>query len=144
MGEVRFTFKKDEVKSWYEDKRTNLEQQVSYLVESILNILELVAGVLAPFRSGELRFSHLVELGGLEGIMYPSAFHAIFVILGTKAHPIDPLRPAYALWWPGAFHPVSHVEHPGTRPNDYINDVIPSSQAGIDKVNKELLDWLVT
>lgn len=37
---------------------------------------------------------------------------------GTRAHPIDPVS-ALALFWPGAAHPVRHVDHPGTYPNQF-------------------------
>lgn len=143
MGTIETRWLKDNIQEWIQNKKSGLYDQTSYMVQGILNIFEQVAGVLAPFRSGELRYSHIVEFGGLEGIMYPTAFHAIFVILGTDPHPIDPVN-KLALWWPGAWHPVKHVEHPGTAPNDYIGDVIPNSDPGIESETNKLLDWLET
>lgn len=43
---------------------------------------------------------------------------AAFVIEGTSPHPIDPVNKK-ALMWPGAAHPVRHVNHPGTQPNPF-------------------------
>lgn len=37
-----------------------------------------------------------------------------FLEEGTRPHVIEP-RSKQALYWPGASHPVRHVDHPGTR-----------------------------
>lgn len=42
-----------------------------------------------------------------------------YVTDGTQAHAIYP-RTKKALWWPEAAHPVAMVNHPGTKPNDYL------------------------
>jgi len=143
MGTIETRWLKDGLRNWLLSKKSGLYPQASYMIQGMLNILEQVAGVLAPFRSGELRYSHIVEMGGLEGVMYPTAFHAIFVILGTKPHPIEPVN-KLALWWPGAWHPVKHVDHPGTSPQDYINEVVPNSEPGLEQEENKFLDWLST
>lgn len=65
---------------------------------------------------------------------------ARLMIDGTAAHPIDALGEANggkeALYWPGAAHPVRHVDHPGTAARDYpttaMENAMPDIQVEID------------
>ena len=45
--------------------------------------------------------------------------HGIYVLAGTKPHVITP-KSKKALFWKGASHPVMRVNHPGTKPNDFL------------------------
>lgn len=144
MGVAEIKWIKEEVKSWADSKLGEVEREVGYYIQTILNIYMLASMVLSPYRSGELKHSHTTEFGGLEGAMYPLALHSIFVILGTSGpYPIYPVN-KLALWWPGALHPVSKVTHPGIKANDYIADAKDVAEAGIITEDKNLLDWLVT
>lgn len=46
--------------------------------------------------------------------------YGAYVTDGTQAHAIYPRAPKKALYWNGAAHPVRMVNHPGTKPNDYL------------------------
>jgi hypothetical protein len=134
---------KEEVLSWTSDKIGNMNTQVGYLIGNVLNIYTSVAQVLAPFRSGNLRDSFVFTQVGLEGVIYNTAEYMIFVIFGTKAHEIHAVN-ALALWWPGALHPVYSVWHPGTSANDFLADVVPSGEPGVDDEISKTLEWLAT
>lgn len=81
-----------------------------------------------PERTGALQDSiehHLEDgdlivsaSGGDDGRTY-----AVYVELGTRPHEIRPVR-AGALFWPGAAHPVSKVDHPGTRPQPFLRPAL--------------------
>jgi hypothetical protein len=58
--------------------------------------------------------------------------YAVFVQKGTPAHTILPRRPAYALFWPGARHPVARVNHPGTKPNDWMDRAVRKATPAIE------------
>ena len=141
MGIIRATWVKTEVTEWIADKSSNMDTQIGYLVQNILNIYAAVAEVLAPYRSGFLRDSFVVTQSGLEGVLYNTAEYFIFVIFGTRPHPIEPVN-GLALYWPGAWYPVRRVWHPGTQANDFLADVIPSSEAGVDSEVDKVLSWL--
>ena len=52
----------------------------------------------------------------------PNASYAPFVEFGTKPHDIWPVN-KLALYWPGAANPYKHVNHPGTKANDFMNRI---------------------
>lgn len=54
-----------------------------------------------------------------------------FVVGGTRPHDIYP-RDKQALYWPGANHPVTHVHHPGTRPNDFLQKAVDDSKDAVE------------
>jgi len=97
----------------------------------------------APIKEGTLRGSHRVESRGLlERIIFPDqgvAPHALFVILGTKPHTI---KGKPYLSWKGAKHPVKKVNHPGTKPNDYMKKSIPAIKTRIESNLQTFTDWL--
>ncbi len=142
MDFIEIRINKDEVINWLREKIDGLPSRAADMVLNILNLYAEIARILSPHRTGELSQSHRVEHGGLQGSMIPTAAHAIYVIMGTDPHPILPVNKK-ALYWPGAEHPVRRVEHPGTRANDYIADVIPAGDPGVDRYIHELGDWLV-
>ena len=53
--------------------------------------------------------------------------YAMAVWKGTAPHTIVP-RNAKALFWPGADHPVMRVNHPGTKPNPFVEDAWSRSE----------------
>lgn len=151
MGTITLRYIKEDVLSWATDKQDNMQTQTGFLVEAVLNIYMLVASVLAPFRTGHLSESHVVSWFGLSGALINTAEYYIFVIMGTRPHEIRPIDPAGALWWPSVAvagivldHPVKLVHHPGTRANDYMSEVIPSADTGVDDEIGKFLDWMVS
>ena len=72
-------------------------------------------------KGGQLRSSITPEFSadGMKGKAGPTVEHAKFVVKGTRPHDIYP-REKKALYWVGARHPVPHVFHPGTRPDNFV------------------------
>jgi len=86
---------------------------------------------IVPWRTGFLTQSFRAEL--TTGLLrwFPTASYAPYVEFGTKPHTIVP-RDKKALYWPGASHPVMRVNHPGTKPNAFMERIIAASQPEID------------
>jgi len=79
---------------------------------------------IAPYKTGTLRRSIQFQVlnNGLQGIVYQDANIASYggyVEMGTRAHEITPINKR-ALFWPGADHPMKSVQHPGTKPQPYM------------------------
>src|SRR3954468_8897955 len=85
-----------------------------------------VKGVV-PWRTGFLTQSFRAEL--TTGILrwFPTASYAPYVEFGTKPHVILP-KDKKALYWPGAAHPVRRVNHPGSKPNAFMERIISTAQ----------------
>lgn len=80
-----------------------------------------------PIKTGRLRGSFQTAFSPLVGILRPTVEYAVHVHQGTRAHVIRPST-AKALYWPGAAHPVRVVNHPGTRPNPFMQRGLSSAQ----------------
>lgn len=74
-----------------------------------------------PVKQGTLRRSitSRVEQGGDRGVIGTNLKYAEAVHEGTRPHRIAPIRKK-ALMWKGAKHPVRAVNHPGTKPNKFL------------------------
>jgi hypothetical protein len=84
-----------------------------------------------PWRTGFLVQSFRAEL--TPGLLrwFPTASYAQMVEFGTKPHTIVP-KDKKALYWPGAAHPVRKVNHPGTKPNQFMERIVSESQEEIN------------
>lgn len=85
---------------------------------------------IVPWRTGFLTQSFRAEM--TTGLLrwFPTASYAPYVEFGTKPHVIVP-KNAQALYWPGAAHPVRRVNHPGSKPNPYMERIIEAAQPNI-------------
>lgn len=74
-----------------------------------------------PVKKGTLRRSitSRVERGGDRGVIGTNLNYARAVNDGSRPHIIRP-KTAKALYWKGALHPVRSVNHPGTKPNPFV------------------------
>ena len=120
----------------YLEESENIKDKVDEIAINLQNNIKQET----PYDQGRLKRSIRVDTRmykGLAGIITGYwdeglAPHGIFVLAGTKPHKI---RPKYkgivagglshniggrALYWKGAKHPVSVVNHPGTKPNDFL------------------------
>jgi Bacteriophage HK97-gp10, putative tail-component len=95
-----------------------------------------------PWRTGFLVQSFQWAQQNLTGYWYPTASYARFVEFGTAPHTILP-KEKKALWWPGAMHPVRQVNHPGTKPNKYMERIMDASESEIQDVFGQALDKIV-
>lgn len=89
-----------------------------------------VKGVV-PWRTGFLTQSFRAELTAGMLRWFPTANYAPYVEFGTKPHTILP-KDKKALYWPGAAHPVGKVNHPGTKPNQFMERIVAQSQEEIN------------
>jgi HK97 gp10 family phage protein len=82
---------------------------------------------LCPVDTGRLRSSivHRTEGGGrsVGVVIGTNVSYAADVEYGTKPHVILP-KNKKALYWPGASHPVSKVNHPGTRAQPFMRPAV--------------------
>lgn len=95
-----------------------------------------------PWRTGWLVQSFRWAQQNLTGYWFPTASYARFVEFGTEPHLIQ-AKDAKALYWPGAAHPVKSVNHPGTRPNRFMERIIDASENEINDVFGEALNQIV-
>jgi hypothetical protein len=84
-----------------------------------------------PWRTGFLTQSFRAEMSPAMLRWFPTASYAPFVEFGTRPHTILPTS-KQALYWPGADHPVRSVNHPGTKPNPFMERIVAASQADIN------------
>lgn len=99
-----------------------------------------VKGVV-PWRTGFLVQSFRADLTPFMLRWFPTASYAPFVELGTRPHTIVP-RNAKALYWPGADHPVRKVNHPGSKPNQFMERIIANAQGDIDAMFGKALEQI--
>lgn len=143
MSTVTISSNKTEVLDWAREKKENATPKMESIVNEILSMYWTLAVAFAPKKTGALSESHETEQSGLSGVMYPKAEHALYVILGTKPHPIEPVHAKVLAWYWGEWHFAKHVDHPGTSPNDYIQDIYEDSQASVESILEGFSEWLV-
>jgi hypothetical protein len=100
-----------------------------------------VKGVV-PWKSGFLAQTFKAELTTGMLRWFPTASYAPYVEFGTKPHTILP-KDKKALFWPGAAHPVRRVNHPGTKPNQFMERIITESQGEINGQFGKALEIIV-
>ena len=91
-----------------------LNQAMPLIAMELSNELKLVA----PVDTGRLRNSIKIFIEGNKLKIF-MVDYAKFIEFGTLPHVITP-RNKKALSWSGAAHPVKKVNHPGSRPNNFI------------------------
>jgi hypothetical protein len=98
---------------------------------------------IVPWKSGFLAQTFKAELTTGMLTWSPTASYAPFVEFGTAPHVILP-KDKKALFWPGAAHPVSKVNHPGTKPNQFMERIVAESQGEINDQFGAALQMIVT
>jgi len=97
---------------------------------------------IVPWRTGFLAQTFQAQLTTGMLRWFPTASYAPYVEFGTKPHVILP-KNAKALFWPGAEHPVASVNHPGTKPNPFMERIVAASQPEIDTMFGTALSQIV-
>ncbi len=77
------------------------------------------------------RMERRVGSGGGYGVVKANAPHAHLVIKGTGPHVIRPKQGKEAILV-GGKHPVSVVEHPGSRSNDFLKRGLDASRDAVE------------
>jgi hypothetical protein len=113
------------------------------IVASAAEIQKAAVPPQLPWRTGRLTqsFGEGVIIGRLFAQVSPAVKYAVWVHEGTPPHTIRP-RIKKALFWEGAAHPFRKVNHPGTRPNPFMDRVLKKAQPEIDKHFIEALDLI--
>lgn len=94
---------------------------------------------IVPWKTGNLVQTFAPTIGDLWAIWKPTAAYAAYVEFGTSPHVIRP-KNALALYWEGADHPIKSVNHPGTKPQDYMGAILTASVPGINQLFNQALD----
>jgi hypothetical protein len=147
MGSISTIADKSQVLNWIDDKTSNAQPRMNTLIEDILNLFLIIAQALAPIKEGTLAGSHIVEVFGLEGWMYPTVVHATFIILGVDHEwTICPINKK-SLYWEGLDHPLPIgrcVTHPPMTPNPYMDDTMDAGLTQTDQLLSDYGDWMVS
>ena len=116
---------------------TAIQDEVVDLGDEVRDFIQSVAPVGEGPTAGRLRDSLEAETestgNGFHIDVTSDVPEAAFVKYGTPPHPIDPIDPSGYLFWEGAAHPVKHVNHPGTAPQDYPAEVQDDIDARVDE-----------
>lgn len=98
-----------------------------------------------PWRTGLLTqsFGNGIVLGHLFATVGPTVEYAVFVHEGTRPHVITP-KNGKALYWKGLEHPVRSVNHPGTKPNPFMQKIYEKAKPAIEQHFKNALQKITT
>jgi len=132
----------------------NIKRGVSIAIQKSAFEIEGQSKINAPVDSGRLRDSIMVFFdsaifqagemildgaGGsskLSATIMPMVEYAGWVHRGTDPHYIEGNN---YLYWNGASHPVTHVFHPGTKPNPFMERGLEASEGAIrEHFNREI------
>ncbi|OPY25025.1 MAG: hypothetical protein A4E26_00037 [Methanobacterium sp. PtaU1.Bin097] len=143
MGSVDISIK-DEATPFLEGKVNDFIPQAVNMMDNVADTYKGYLEADAPVgETHELADLSMWEpLGLLERFIFSGSGHFDWVVGGTAAHDIYPVN-AKALYWPEADHPVKHVYHPGTEPNDYPSEAFESADSEIDNIINEFAGWIV-
>jgi hypothetical protein len=143
MGTVDITIK-DEASPFIQSKVDDFIPQAVIMMDDVAEIYKGYLESEAPVgETHELADLSMWEaLGLLERFIFSGSGHFDWVVGGTEAHDIYPVN-AQALYWPEADHPVKHVHHPGTAPNDYPSEAYISADGDVDERINEFAGWIV-
>lgn len=142
-GHINVTTNKSDTVELIQGKINEAPDKAAEMVQDLLDIYAGSERDEAPVRWGNLQNSVTVELiSPLEGITYPDIYYAPYVIEGTSPHDIFSVNKK-ALFWDGAEHPVTHVHHPGTQPNDFVSRAYNNADGVAMARTQEYLDWFV-
>ncbi len=145
MGMLSFSWNKQDVLSFFQDKVSNIQSKGQDLVTDVLNVFYLVAAYLAPSLTGALRDSIQVFLGSGEGYVTSFLDYFVYVILGTPVHDIgSPVWIPQAVGWRyiGLSPAGRGSPHPGTKANDFMADAYSEGMGEADNRMQNFLNWL--
>lgn len=107
------------------------------LQQAIFQVPEILASFtipgIVPYRTGQLVQTFFSTVDGLVATWGPTVNYAAAVEFGTGPHVILP-KNKKALFWQGAKHPVRKVNHPGSKPNRYMERIISEAKEPINLV----------
>ncbi len=112
------------------------------LIERLADIAYASAFYGAPWRTGKLAGSILKQVGDNEACIQALAPYAVFVVNGTAPHLIRPVNASCLAFEArsGEFVFTRLVQHPGTKPNPFMQRAAEDARSKADEVFAEL--WL--
>ena len=125
----------DMAKAYEQGPRIYQEEMTKGLSRCLI-VVRNAAVRLVRVKTGRLRGSIAIEgpasAGGyIAGKVGTNVTYAPIVERGSPPHVIVPVKKR-ALYWQGAAHPVARVNHPGTKPDPYLE---PASRNSIPQIN---------
>jgi HK97 gp10 family phage protein len=114
------------------------------LVERLAEVAYSEAFYGAPWRTGKLARSIVTEIEDGEATIKVLAHYAVYVIKGTKPHKIIPIN-ALCLAFKAANGDLvfsKFVNHPGTKPNKFLEEAVEKARQKIDDLFVELFEEL--
>ena len=132
------------------NKADRLPEELKMLVNTAAFAVDREVKLAAPVKTGNLQGATSIDnLSDYEKRIYVDegiAPYALYVIKGTDPYVIDiyPVN-AKALYWPGADHPVKHVQvhHPGIKGNDYFQTGLDNAQSEIQSAIDDFKSWIM-
>ena len=132
-----------------QNKADKLPEELKNLVNTAAFAVDREVKLAAPVKTGNLQGATSIDnLSDYEKRIYVDegiAPYALYVIKGTDPYVIDiyPVN-AKALYWPGADHPVKHVQvhHPGIKGNDYFQTGLDNAQSEIQSAIDDFKSWI--
>lgn len=129
-----------QIKEAFSTAPKEMSRELKMGIRKSVDLLERRSQAKVPVKTGELKGSSYRKLGNLRGEFGYTAKHAIFVHEGTRSHIILPHTNGGALYWEGASHPVSRVNHPGTAANPFLRKATHNSEKEIRRIMTKSVD----
>lgn len=145
MPLLAFKWVKESLQSFLNEKVSQLPQKSQDLVIDVLNIFYLISQVLSPSLTGTLRDSIQIFMGSSEGYVTSVLDYFQYVILGTPIHDIgSPVWIPQAVGWRyiGLSPAGRGRPHPGTKPNDFMQDTYNGGMSEADVKIDNFMEWL--
>jgi HK97 gp10 family phage protein len=121
------------------------EETKQLLIKRLAEVAYYEAFYNAPWKTGKLARSIVIELEEGEAKLQALAPYARFVVEGTRPHEIHPAGASVLVFKAASGDLVFTrlVRHPGTKPNPFLQRAVDKAREQIDDIWAELFEDLV-
>jgi hypothetical protein len=130
----------------FEEVAKILDQETKQLlIERLAEVAYYEAFYTAPWKTGKLARSIVIDIDEGEAKLQALAPYAKFVVEGTRPHEIHPTRANVLVFKAksGDLVFTKLVRHPGTKPNPFLQRAVDKAREQIDSIWAELFYDLV-